>query len=104
MKKSSFIATLLCIVILMNFVSCSDGHDYDENWIIGKSSTEVVEQYGAFDCELMPADGVYRNCKCGYTIKEAQTGFLGTSQEELLFIYFDENGIAYQCEEGYRPA
>lgn len=53
----------------------------------------------------MPADedGLYRNCQCGYTIKESKKGFLETTSEILLFITFDENGAAITCEEGYRP-
>ena len=53
----------------------------------------------------MPAgdDGIYRNCRGGYTIKEPKTGFFGTSEEVLFFISFDENGISTECAEGYRP-
>jgi hypothetical protein len=39
----------------------------------------------------------------GYTVKEPKVGFLGTSDEILFFITFDENGVAKKCEEGYRP-
>ena len=90
----------LCVTILSG---CSDSK-YDTEWIIGRSSTEVIEKYGEFDCTHMPAgeDGLYRS-KCGYTIKEPQKGFFGTSPEVLFYISFDENGIAVACEEGYRP-
>ena len=65
---------------------------------------EVIDKYGEFDCTYMPAeeDGLYRS-KCGYTVKKPRRGFLGTSSEVLLLISFDENGIAVDCEEGYRP-
>lgn len=48
-------------------------------------------------------NGIYKNCRCGYTIKEAEPGFLGRSDEVLLFISFDESGVAQNCSEGYRP-
>jgi hypothetical protein len=53
----------------------------------------------------MPADGdgLYRNCRCGYTIQKPQKGFLGTQPEKIFFICFDENGVAISCEEGFRP-
>ena len=53
----------------------------------------------------MPAgeDGLYRGSRCGYTIKEPVTGWLGTSPEVLFFIIFDQDGIAVSCEEGTRP-
>ena len=51
---------------------------YDTDWIIGKTSSEIIDQYGAFDCITMDAneDGLYKNCKCGYTIIEEKQGFL----------------------------
>ena len=99
-----YIAVILLSVFLISFLSgCSSKYKAED--FVGKTSAEVVEQYGAFDCIGMSADkdGLYKNCKCGYTIKESQKGFLGTSQEVLFFILFDENGIATSCEEGYRP-
>ncbi len=96
-------AVFLCIVFAFLFAGC--GVRYSAADFIGKTSSEIINEYGSFDCVLMPADedGLYRNCKCGYTIKEPQKGFLGTSPEILFFIRFDENGIATYCEEGYRP-
>ena len=98
--------TILAITLcLFAFAGCSNKSKYDTDWIIGKTSQEIIEVYGDFDCTLMPAneDGLYSKCKCGYTIKEAQQGFFGMSEEKLLFITFDENSIAIECEEGYRP-
>ena len=96
----TILAILLCLVA---FSGCTNSR-YDSEWIIGKTSSEVIEKYGEFDCTHMPAgeDGLYRS-KCGYTIKEPQKGFWGTSPEILFYISFDENGIAVACEEGYRP-
>ena len=52
---------------------------------------------------ITPSHFLQERSKYGYTIKDPQRGFLGTSPEVLLFISFDENGIAIDCEEGYRP-
>lgn len=100
-----FLTILAIMLCLSAFAGCSNKSKYDTDWIIGKTSQEIIEIYGDFDRTLVPAneDGLYSKCKCGYTIKEAQQGFLGMSEEKLLFITFDENSIAIECEEGYRP-
>ena len=56
------------------------------------------EEYGKFDCCGQPVgdDGMYRNTACGYTIQEPKKGLLGSDPEWLVFIQFDENGIAYE--------
>ena len=102
MKKKIAVA-LVCAVFLLSLVGCNA--EYKEEQFIGKTSKEIENEYGRFDCVFMPIneDGLYKNCRCGYTIEEPQAGFLGTSQEVLFFISFDENGIAISCEEGYRP-
>ena len=101
--KKLIAAILICVVFLMSLAGCNA--KYNAEQFIGKSSAEIEQEYGRFDCVTMPrsADGLYRNCDCGYTIKEPQVGYLGTSPEVLFFITFDENGIAVSCEEGYRP-
>ena len=95
---------LLSITLCLAALAGCSYRRYDVDWIIGKTSAEIIDKYGAFDCTYMPAgeDGLYRS-KCGYTIKDPQRGFLGTSPEVLLFIRFDENGIAVDCEKGSRP-
>ena len=100
MKK---LAIMIAIVLIISmFSGCSKYYEKD---FIGKTSVQIMEQYGPFDCMLMPADedGYYRNCRCGYTVREPVVGFLGTEPEVLFFISFDENGIAVRCEEDYRP-
>ena len=71
---------------------------------IGKTSGDDPGE-SEFDCVIGEAgeDGLYRNSKCGYTIKEKKTGLLGSSDEVLFFICFDENGVATSCAEGVRP-
>lgn len=100
--KQRLTAVFLCIALVL---SCSGCTKYRASDFIGKTSAEIISEFGEFDCTLMPAeeDGVYRNCQCGYTVREPRKGFLGTSPEILFFILFDENGVAVSCEEGYRP-
>lgn len=94
---------LFCAVFLFSLAGCSSKYSVDD--FIGKTSAQIEAEFGTFDCCGMPVseDGLYRNTACGYTIKEARVGFLGTDPEVLIFISFDENGIAVACEEGYRP-
>ena len=103
MKKKIMMIFICFFVFMLFLVGCDD--KYHEDQFLGKTSAEIVNEYVQFDCTLMPLDedGLYRNCRCGYTIKEPQVGFLGTSPEILFFIYFDENGIAVSCDEEYRP-
>ena len=77
---------------------------YREEKIIGMSSQEVVEKYGKFDRPaLLEAPGLWKNCKCGYRIKEAGVGLFGDWDvaSEYFMIYFNEEGIAYKCEVEY---
>lgn len=101
LKYTVLLTALLLLVPLL--VGCTE--KYTPEQFIGKTSAEIIAEYGAFDCTMMPpdADGLYRSSSCGYTVKEPRVGFLGTSPEELFFIRFDENGVAVECSEGYRP-
>ncbi|MBQ9082484.1 MAG: hypothetical protein IJY28_03170 [Clostridia bacterium] len=98
------IAMLLCAVCILLFTGCNTAK-YNEDDFLGKTSAEIIDQYGSFDCIGKPADtdGLYRNCRCGYTIKEPRKGFLGTSPEVLFFISFNADGVAVQCSTGNRP-
>lgn len=100
---STFAATLVCVCLVLSLTGCAAKYDAED--FIRKTSAEIVSEYGPFDCITMPAgdDGLYRNCRGGYTIKEPKTGFFGSSEEVLFFISFDENGISTECAEGYRP-
>jgi len=104
MHKYILLIIISCLSIFLT--GCSTiSNKYNENDILGKTSAKIIEMYGEFDCITMPVcdDGLYRSSRCGYTIKEPKQGFLGTSDEILFFISFDENGYAVKCEEGYRP-
>lgn len=101
MKKNS--AVILVVLLLLSFLSgCAK---YKESDFLGKTSAQIESEFGSFDCILMPIseDGLYRNCRCGYTIREASPGFGDKEPEILFFIAFDGNGIAYEASEGYRP-
>ena len=102
MKRNLALALgFLCLLSLL--AGCSSAYRAED--FLGKTSAEITEEFGPFDCITMSADadGLYRNCRCGYTVKAPQKGFLGTSPEVLFFITFNENAVAVKCEEGHRP-
>ena len=100
MKRILVLTTVLTLIMML--CGCQK---YQAADFIGKTSAEIIAQYGKFDCLGKPADknGSYRTTFCGYTVKERRVGFFGTDPEVLFFIRFDENGIAVECYEGYRP-
>ena len=101
MKRGCTRMILLALTAVI-LTGCAKYHERD---FIGKTSVQIIETYGEFDYTGMPADadGLYRNCRCGYTIQETEVGFLGTEPEVLIFFIFDSNGIVVGCEKGYRP-
>ena len=103
--KKIIAAVLVCVVFLLSLSGCSTEQSYNADEFIGKTSSQIEAEFGAFDCCGKPSseDGLYRNTSCGYTIQEEKQGFLGTDPEWLVFIRFDENGVAYETYEGYRP-
>lgn len=89
------IATILaCICLILSLVGCASKYNAED--FIGKTSAEIINKYGPFDCTGMPESeyDLYRNCRCGYMIRKTEKSFFGTSEEMLFFIRFDENGIA----------
>ena len=94
---------LLCFLLIIMLSGC--GKKFNSDDYIGKTSAEIIDKYGEFDYVIGETDdsGLFTNTKCGYTSKEKRIGFLGTSEEEFFFIYFDENGDAYKCDYGVRP-
>lgn len=103
--KKQIAAILICIVFLLSLAGCSAKQKYNADDYIGKTSAQIETDYGEFDCCGQPVgdDGLYRNTSCGYTIQEPKKGFFGTAPEMLIFIQFDENGVACNTYEGYRP-
>ena len=102
MKYSKKLLLLWFLLIVM-LSGC--GKKFNSDDYIGKTSAEIIDEYGEFDYAIGEADddGLYRNTKCGYISKEKNVGFLGTSEEEFFFIHFDERGVAYVCDYGIRP-
>ncbi len=98
-KKYTFVLSLLLLLTtLMSLSSCSG---YDEDRIIGKTSSEVEEMYGAFDYIMngeAAVDGNYYSCRCCYLVKDEKVGFFGTDPAEYVSISFDEEGKAYEVE------
>ena len=103
--KKQIAGILICIVLLLSLVRCSTKQKYNADDYIGKTSAQIEAEYGEFDCcgQHIGDDDLYRNTSCGYTIREPEKRFLGTDPEWLVFIQFDENGVACNIYEGYRP-
>ena len=110
-KKMTSLFVILSIIFttLLCFAGCAK---YDKSDFIGKTSLEIEDEYGSFDHIIgirnenglyRDEDGLYRNCSCGYIIEEERVGFLGTDPAVYYYIIFNENGVAVNCEEGYRP-
>ena len=102
MKRMSYLFLILAFLCMLLFSACGK---YRADKFLGKTSIQIENAFGKFDCIGMPADGdgLYRNCRCGYTLRESRKGFLGTQPETIFFISFDENGVAVRCEEDFRP-
>ena len=84
MKKPLIV--LLCVLVVVALVGVlafaiyKGRNPYDPDDFIGLTSVEIVEKHGKFDHRhSSPSpDGLYRNTMCGYIVKEAVVGFLGT--------------------------
>ncbi len=91
---------LVAALLLLGIWGCSQGK-YKEADFLGKTSLEIEEKFGKFEQIFSRADtdGLYRNCACGYITKDAVRGFLGTDPPEYFLVYFDSDGIAYECRK-----
>ena len=88
---------LLAIFIIISLSSCSQM--YDDEWILGKTSSEIEKKYGSFDYLYNNPDqieGNYYNGGCAYLTKEERVGFLGAHPEEYYMIFFNPEGKAYK--------
>jgi len=94
-----FIALVVLLALLISIVvylkACCK--PYDEKWIIGKTSDEIMERYGKFDIVMnKPSeDGLYRNQRCGYKTKSGNIDWY----DEFYMISFNSQGVAYLIEE-----
>ena len=78
--KRHVLILFAAVIFTLTLASCTSKYDAED--FIGKTSAEIVDENGDFDCVIGEADnGIYSNCKCGYTIKEKKAGFLGSSDE-----------------------
>lgn len=119
-----YVIFILITILLITFSSCSplrsaysiceglyenitadikslyNENKYDADWMIGKTSQEIIDRYGLFNmCSDLPdEDGLFRNRVCGYITRERTHGFMDAHREEFLFIYFNSDGIAYDYE------
>ena len=115
-RKFCIFSDILIVVLVLFLVICLffgteierwfAALKFDEEWIIGKNSSEIEEKYGKFDFLSVDrkSDGKIYRGKAGYLTKEEHTGYLGTDPEEFYVIYFDSDGIAYKTQKNYmRP-
>lgn len=54
MKLKAYIAVSVILFSAVLLTSCGKKYKYDSDWIIGKNSQEIIEQYGEFDVVTMP--------------------------------------------------
>ena len=94
---------LLCIAVAIAllgafiFAIYKMDNPYDPDDFMGLTYQEIIEHYGEFDvCRGWDAkNGLYR--ACGYMVKPKRVGYLGTEPPEYFMIYFNEEGVAYEC-------
>lgn len=109
--KRLFAFMMVLIMGCLSMVSCSfdnaySSKNYNKEWMIGKTSSEIEIKYGEFDICLNEEKigSNYCNTGCGYLTKKQENGVFGTKSDEFIMIYFDENGKAYKIVEDYpRP-
>ena len=99
MKK--VIVSLIVLSLMLGLSACKMIGQYNVNWIIGKNSDQIEARYGEFD--VKPKDGkeygLYRRCRCAYYLVRDQRNWAGRVPDVLLYIYFDEEGIAYAAKK-----
>lgn len=95
---------ILFFLVLLIFLFASGCSKYRHSDFIGKTASQIQEQYGVFDlpgAAFITTDSSYRGYGYGYIVKESQVGFLGTTPAEYCFIVFDQNSTAVACYVGY---
>ena len=99
MKKFALYGGIALAVIIL--IACLSSSKYNEDWIIGKTYDQVVARYGEFDnySTITDLDGSFMYFLGSYVVKPKRVGYLGTWQGTYFHVYFDKNGVAYECEE-----
>lgn len=103
-KRKRVLAIAICVCLSLTlcvYLICREDkihHNYDEKWILGKTSQEVEARYGKFHITSgsKSADGLYRRGLGCYILKEKEGDFPGARPETLFQIAFNGDGIAYE--------
>ena len=105
MRRTISIFLIFSIVFVL--AGCDREALYNKEWMIGKTSKQIQARYGKFDYVTEDKDeyGLYKNCRCGYGLKVgAREKYTGDPEpDEYLFVYFDENGVAYKVKKWINP-
>lgn len=86
-------AILLCLCMgMLCATGCSDEkyYGFDYEWIVGKTQEEIERQYGKADTET--EESIH------YVIRSVLSERFGKSTTVDLYIYFDEEGKATECQ------
>lgn len=95
-NRIGLLASLFCIIFFIE--SCAASQKYDEEWILGKTYSQIVEEYGEFDlCSSVDAQGI--NCACGYLTGTNLRNMWEELPDEFFMIYFDDSGVAYRVKK-----
>ena len=111
-KRRSKTFTVIAIVILLSMLtSCTfykfvdKSYIYDSEYIIGKTSAEIQNKYGAFDLTEaeLNEDGLYCDGWCRYLTAKGINDIdlymlIAPTCDEYYSIHFDENGVADKIE------
>ena len=104
MKKVTVLLTILSTLFL--FLNGCTANIYNEEWVIGKTPDEIMEEYGEpygiyyYTDSTTPSDTILR---IQYMTKEKRIGFLGTDPAEYFAIWFNRDGKAYRAEKNWVP-
>lgn len=88
MKVKTLCLLFPLLIIIVFSTDCSMEYVYDPDWIIGKTSAQIIEKYGEFDrAQGTPSqsDGLYRNCVCSYIIVPPRPAILDIDNPEVYF-------------------
>ena len=97
LKKYLCILLIVVLIGLAIFGVYKFIHRWDAENFIGLTAEQIIDRNGEFyGCIFWDTTGHYR--KGVYLVKPQRVGYFGTDPEEYFVIYFDENGIAYECE------
>ncbi len=90
---------------LEDFCTWTENIKYNEDWIVGKGSAEIIKKYGEFDIvqKRTTVDGDFYGALCGYRTKKETSDFIFNDiiPEEFFVIYFNSDNVAYDTERNY---